>query len=272
MIRLIATDIDGTLIRSDHRTISPRNRAAFAAASEAGLLVTAISGRQPYSIAALVAGTALEGPAIGSNGSVAMNLVTRELYFEELISVAAQTRLTHQMLERFPGLLAVSVRDGGNAYLAQHGYRGQQDPGTEEAAWQVEHRYGDLDEVLAEPSVKLVLKHPVAGPSDLLAVARELDVPGVHPTVSGAAFLEVAKAGVTKASGLASVCRQLGITPDEVLAFGDNVNDCEMLRWVGHGVAMGNATPEALAAADEMTASNDEDGVAMVIERVLEAL
>ena len=73
-VRLIATDVDGTLVRSDHRTISPRNRAAFAAARQAGIDVLAISGRQPYSIGAIVAGSPLEGFVVGSNGAVAVDL------------------------------------------------------------------------------------------------------------------------------------------------------------------------------------------------------
>ncbi|WP_300082720.1 HAD family hydrolase [Propioniciclava sp.] len=269
MIRLIATDVDETLIQSDHHTISARTRAAFAAAVDAGITVTAISGRQPYSIAALVEGTVLAGPAIGSNGSVAMNLVSGELYFEELIDVDAQTTLARAMAERCSGLLAVSVRNGGNLYVAQHGYVGQQDPGAQQVAWPVEHRWADLSDVLAEPSVKLVLKHPTRTPDELYAAARELAVPGCHPTISGADFLEVAREGVTKASGLAKVCAHLGIEASEVVAFGDNINDVEMLTWAGHGVAMGNARPEARAAADEVTLSNDDDGVAVVIERLL---
>ena len=75
MIRLIATDVDETLIQSDHHTISARTRAAFAAAVDAGITVTAISGRQPYSIAALVEGTVLAGPAIGSNGSAVFTVI-----------------------------------------------------------------------------------------------------------------------------------------------------------------------------------------------------
>lgn len=161
----------------------------------------------------------------------------------------------------------MSVRDGGNTYIAQHGYRGQQDPGAENAAWNVVHRWTDVDEVLAEPSVKLVLKHEDAAGGTLRRRTRA-GVEGCQPTISGAEF-EVARAGVTKATGLARVCAHLGIDASEVVAFGDNVNDVEMLTWAGHGVAMGNGRPEAMAAAAEVTASNDDDGVAVIVERLL---
>lgn len=268
-IRLIATDLDGTIVRSDHRTLSPRTRAAFAAAREAGLVVVAISGRQPYSIGAIVAGTAPDGLTIGSNGSVAVDLRERSILFEELIEVDAQWALATQMLEAFPDARVVSVRDGGNSYVAQHGYVGERDPGAEDARWLVTHRETSLAEVLEVPSVKLVVRDPGTTPEELLAVSRELAVPGVHPTISGAPFLEVARSGVSKASALARVAARLGIDASEVIAFGDNTNDVEMLTWAGTGVAMANATASALAAADEVTLGNDADGVAVVIERLL---
>ena len=72
-----------------------------------------------------------------------------------------------------------------------------------------------------------------------------------------------------KGSGVAHLCERLGVERDDVVAFGDGLNDHEMLRWAGHGVAMGNADPSTRAIVDEVTASNDLDGVAMVVERLL---
>lgn len=268
-VRLIATDVDGTLVRSDHVTISPRNRAAFAAARASGIEVVAISGRQPYSIGAIVAGSPLEGPVIGSNGAVAVDLATREVYFEELLDLQAQWSMAQAMREAFPRVLMVSVRAAGNEYVAQHGYTGEKDPGAENALWPVTHRFAALDEVLAEPSLKLVIRDDAVPAEELLAVARDLAVPGCLPITSGAPFLEVGRAGVSKATALERYCAARGIAAEEVVAFGDNNNDAAMLRWVGRGVAMANATPEALAAADEVTLHHDEDGVAAVIEELL---
>lgn len=270
-VRLIATDVDGTLVRSDHRTISPRNRAAFAAARQAGIDVLAISGRQPYSIGAIVAGSPLEGFVVGSNGAVAVDLANRHVLFEELLDVDAQRTLAHAMLAEFPEARVVSVRSAGNEYVAQHGYVGEQDPGAENALWPVVHRFAHLDEVLAEPSVKLVIRHPDhrVEPEFMLEVARDLHVPGVHPTTSGAPFLEVGRAGVSKATALARFAADRGIEASGVVAFGDNLNDVEMLAWAGLGVAMGNGVPGAIEAADEIALTNDADGVAVVIERLL---
>ena len=80
-------------------------------------------------------------------------------------------------------------------------------------------------------------------------------------------LLEISAVGVSKASGLATVCADLGVTADQVVAFGDMPNDLPMLAWAGLGVAVANAHPEVLAAADEVTARNDDDGVAQVLDR-----
>jgi len=82
-------------------------------------------------------------------------------------------------------------------------------------------------------------------------------------------LLEIAAAGVTKASGLAELAASHGITPDEVAAIGDMPNDVPMLQWAGASYAVANAHPAALAAADEVLASNDEDAVAVLIETLL---
>lgn len=267
-IRLIATDLDGTLLRSD-RTISARNRAAFASARRAGIDVLAISGRQPYSMAAIVSDTPLDGAVVGSNGSVAMDLRTGEVLFEETLDVDAQRAIVAGMLRHFPDVKVYSVRNAGNLYVLQHGYDGEGDPGADLARWPVVRRHAQLDEVLSEPSVKLAMRDPEVPTDDLLALARELEVPGAFPTTSGASFLEVGRAGISKATALARLAQQRGYTADQVVAFGDNNNDAEMLAWAGFGVAVANAAPAALAVADEVTAGHDDDGVAQVIERLL---
>lgn len=267
-IRLIATDVDGTLLTSGHE-ISPRTLAAFEAARDAGVAVVAASGRQPYSIGAIVRDTVLAGSVIGSNGAVAVELATREVLFEETIDVDAQRGFAEQMLERFPKLRFASVRSAGDEYVAEHEYAGLEDPGAELALWPVSHRRGSLDDVLARPSLKLVMRDDVTSPEKLLVVARRLGIDGVHPTTSGAPFLEAGRAGVSKATAVRRFSEARGIEAGEVVAFGDNVNDIEMLEWAGLGVAMGNGAPATKAAADRVTATNDADGLAMIIEELL---
>lgn len=101
---------------------------------------------------------------------------------------------------------------------------------------------------------------------DLAAGLQALVPAGANATTSGVDFLEITPAGGDKGSALARLCAELGISADEVVAFGDNHNDITMLEWAGRGVAMGNAVETVKAVANEVTAHNDDFGVALVLE------
>lgn len=266
MIRLIATDIDGTLINTSRR-LSPRTLDALAAARDAGIHIVPSSGRQPFSIKEVLGHTWVgRGIVIGANGAVGYNLGTEEVLFETVIGVEAQRALFYALRERFPSIVCVSVRDAGATFWPEAGYVGMMDPGDHGREGRLKHY--PLDEVLGAPSVKLVIRGLDVSPEELRAAAEELAIPGVQASTSGAPFLEVAAEGVTKAEGLQRLCGALDVDREEVVAFGDNNNDVEMLQWAGWGVAMGNALPEVAALADETTATNDEDGLAVVLERL----
>jgi HAD superfamily hydrolase (TIGR01484 family) len=105
---------------------------------------------------------------------------------------------------------------------------------------------------------------------DLLAAVQELDDGGAFTfTTSGGDFVEIMAAGVTKAFALEQLCVDLGIDQRHVVAVGDQPNDLPMLTWAGRGVAMGNSHPLVLAAVDERTATNADDGLALVLESLL---
>lgn len=265
-LRLVATDLDGTLLRDD-RSVSPRTRAALGAVREAGVLVVPVTARQPVGVRHIAAEAGFTEWAVCSNGALGVHLTTGERLFEEPIAVAAQQRLVAALAEQVPGLLHVSVRDGGEGFVAQEGYAAL--ASFEDHKRDVSSMHGhELAEVLAEPSLKLVVRHPDLGVHQLLEAARALGHDDVALTHSGAPFLEVMAASVSKAWGVARLCERLGIEADEVVAFGDAPNDVELLAWAGHGVAVANAVPEAVAVADEVTASNEQDGVALVLERL----
>ncbi|MBB6016195.1 Cof-type HAD-IIB family hydrolase [Deinococcus radiopugnans] len=266
-IRLIATDLDGTLLRPD-LSVSPRTRRALDAARAAGLLVVPVTARQPRGVRRIAEAAAFTGWALCGNGAHGVHLTTGEVLFEAHVEVAAQRALAEALSGRLPGVLFVSVRRGGEVFVAQKGYAElahfedhKREPG--------EMGRHQLDDVLAEPSLKFIVRHPALTPRELLAEVQALALGGYAVTHSGAPFLEVLAEGVSKAWGLSRLCETLGIAREEVLAFGDAPNDAEMLAWAGRGVAMANAEPEALAAADEITLSNAEDGVAAVIEQLL---
>ncbi|CAM3325243.1 Hydrolase [Deinococcus saxicola] len=266
-IRLIATDLDGTLLRPD-LSVSPRTRRALDTARAAGIVVVPVTARQPRGVQGIAEAASFSEWALCGNGAYGVHLGTGEVLFEVHVEAAAQRALAEALSERVPGVLFVSVRQGGEVYLAQAGY-------ADIAGFGDHHREPadlgsfPLDEVLAEPSLKLIVRHPALTPRELLLEVQALNLGGHAVTHSGSPFLEVLAEGVSKAWGLAKLCGTLGIAQAEVLAFGDAPNDAEMLQWAGRGVAMANAEAEALAAADEMTLSNAQDGVAVVIEELL---
>ncbi|MGM1018669.1 MAG: HAD family hydrolase [Actinomycetota bacterium] len=268
-VRLIATDLDGTLLGADS-TVSARSRRALNAACAAGIVVVPVTARQPIGLQQIAAGAGFQDWAICGNGAFAIHLGTRELLYQRAVAVEAQRALATALVARISGLLFASVRDAGETFVAQHGYA--------EIARLIDHKrppesMGGVtrDEVLAEPSLKLVIRHPELTPGEILTHIAQLDLPGFESTLSGAPFVEVMDAGVTKAWGLEQLCGHLGIGAHEVIAFGDAPNDLEMLRWAGRGIAMGNADTLVQDAADEVGPPHTDDGVARVIERLLTA-
>ena len=120
------------------------------------------------------------------------------------------------------------------------------------------------------PVVKLMVRHPQSSPEALFAAVTTAAA-GRVAIIGPADLIEISGAGVTKQSTLTELCARLGVAADEVIAFGDMPNDLGTLMWAGRGVAVANADPEVLAAAREVTASNDADGVALVLESLAQS-
>jgi hydroxymethylpyrimidine pyrophosphatase-like HAD family hydrolase len=210
--RMVATDLDGTVVRSDG-TISARTRSALGAADAAGAVIVLVTGRPP------------------------------------------------RWLEGIADAFAVERADAGFLHEAAYHPRWDSDQQIIQA---------EIDSLLAEPAAKMLARHGSFDADDLLAAARaavgdEAVATLTHSSRDG--LLEISAAGVSKASALADLAAQHGISAAEVIAFGDMPNDLPMLAWAGHSVAVANAHPEVLEAADEVTARNDDDGVARVLER-----
>ena len=270
VIRLIATDLDGTLLDSAG-AVSPRTRSALDAARDAGIATIPVTARQPIGLRPIAEQAGFTDWALCGNGAYGVHLATGEHLFAEEIPADVQRDLADALLASIPELVFASVRDAGEGFVAQDGYAAlaqlsdhKRDPLTMGAV--------PLAEVVGTPSLKLVIRHPSVPIAEIYQAVLALSLGGFEATLSGAPFVEVMAEGVTKATGLAHVCTRLGIDRTEVLAFGDALNDLEMLNWAGHGVAVANAIPEVRDAADEITASNADDGVAQVIERVIERM
>ena len=122
---------------------------------------------------------------------------------------------------------------------------------------------------VSEPVSKLIVQHPNLSQDDLHTLVRSICGDEATATISGKQLVEISGAGVTKAYALRALREQLGVTPNAVVAFGDMPNDIPMLEWAGRSIAVANAHPDVIQVADEVTGSNDDDGVATALERLL---
>ncbi len=267
-IRLIATDLDGTLLRND-KTISPRTAEAIRLAHEAGVQVVAATGRYLASLPNILTPVGVDY-AVTSNGAQCYRLSTTELLFEDTISTTAAAQIMAHLAAHFPDSRAEVATGDGWTHYAQPGYP-ELLSDVERRNFPIEYRVLTDLEAIDRPLIKLTARHPSLRPEVLLDSLLASGLTGFHPTTSGGPILEVSGPGITKAHGVARLAGLLGLEAPQVMAVGDARNDVEMLAWAGIGVAMGNAVPEAIEAADRSTASNQEDGLALAIETLLAA-
>ena len=267
-IKLIASDLDGTLLHLN-KEVTPRTTAAIRAAFEAGLVVVAATGRQVTQVPEPVLASGIRY-IVASNGAIGVDLADGTILFERLLAPQVAAAIVAHLTAELEGVRFSAVRDGGARHAAEPGYLDLVKP-VERKQWIELIEPASLAEVVAQPTLKLTVRHPTLSADDLLAVMDASGLTGFHATTSGAPFLEIQGAGVTKATGVARLCGLLGFDASEVMSAGDARNDVELLEWAAFGVAMGNAVPAAIAAADWTTTRNDEDGLAIVIEQVLEA-
>ncbi|MEV7288217.1 Cof-type HAD-IIB family hydrolase [Streptomyces sp. NPDC093252] len=268
--RLIATDLDGTLLRDD-KSVSPRTVAALAAAEEAGIEVFFVTGRPARWMDVVSDHVHGHGLAICGNGAAVVDLHG---------GPGAHRFVTVRDLARDNALDAVRLlRDAapGTVYAVEQTYGFNQEPDYPKLHMEIPDVRAPAEVLLrgdapgaSEPVLKILAHHPTLDPDVFLALARTAIGDRANVTRSSpSALLEISGPGVSKASTLALCCAERGISPEEVVAFGDMPNDVEMLTWAGRSYAMGNAHPEVIAAASGRTVANNEDGVAVIIERML---
>ncbi|GAB2575393.1 HAD family hydrolase [Streptomyces capparidis] len=265
--RLIATDLDGTLLRSD-KTVSPRTVAALAAAEDAGIEVFFVTGRPARWMGLVSRYTARHGIAICANGAAVHDLRRDRLVDVHPLAPGDALAVVRALHAEIPDAAFAVERTEGFGY--EPGYPVQETWATPDSP------VAPVEELLAigsrGPVLKLLARHPSMDPDGFLAVARR--AAGKHAEFTRSApvaLLEISARGVSKATTLARCCAGLGIEPSQVVAFGDMPNDLEMLAWAGTSYAVANAHPEVLAATTHRTAANDDDGVARVIESLLGA-
>jgi Cof subfamily protein (haloacid dehalogenase superfamily) len=268
-IKLIATDLDNTLLTSTKK-VTDRTAAVIRAAHDAGLVMVVATGRYLASLPQPLLETEIDYGVI-SNGSLGYDFAQQKVLFLELLDTKTQARLVEALSARFPGIIFGATRSASDVFCTDRSYVDM----MPEREWLHDRRkfvFADVATIISEPATKLIARHRDIHQDVLLAYLNDSGLSGFHASTSGAPFVEIAAAGVTKASGLARICEMLGIRQSEVIAVGDAKNDVEMLQWAGMGVAVENAVPEAKAAANLSIPNSDEDGLARFIEHCLSQL
>jgi Cof subfamily protein (haloacid dehalogenase superfamily) len=263
---LIASDVDGTLLDPQDR-ITPRTREAILAAVASGAQFVLATGRPPRWIPPVVEQLGFAPMAVCANGAVVYDAANDRVISARELSVDLLTALAEIAARVVPGAGLAAERVGRSAHdTATPQFVSA--PGYEHAWLNPDNTEVSYEDLLSAPAVKLLVRKPGIPSSELAAVlAKHVGVLGDITYSTNDGLVEVSSIGISKAVGVQEIARPLQIAAEDVVAFGDMPNDVPMLLWAGLGVAMGNAHPEAMAAANEVTAPNGDDGLARVLER-----
>jgi hydroxymethylpyrimidine pyrophosphatase-like HAD family hydrolase len=257
---LVATDLDGTIVREDG-TISDRTVAAFARVEAAGSRFVLVTGRPPRVMKDIAGAFGHRGTALCANGALAYDMRADTVTALHLIPAAVLAVATAALRAAVPGIgIAIEYPDGRAA-----------DELFQAISWEINDaipRPGDAA-LLGKPASKLLGRHLGYGCDDLLALA----LPAIGGLVSvshsnGKGLIEASAIGISKATVVSELAARHGIGRESVIAFGDMPNDLPLLTWAGTSCAVANAHPDVLAAATHVIGSNDDDGVAAYLEKL----
>jgi len=253
--QVVALDIDGTLV--DHAGVLPeRVRRSVRRVVAAGVPVVLTTGRGWHATRPVFEQLGLPaGPAVASNGAVTVS-------FPPFILEQALTFDPAEVIARV-------LREHPSAALAAevigHGYRVTKQFPVGDLSGEIEQV--SVDDLAGSDIPRLVVRDPLASDAEFIRLAERIGLQGVSYSVGWSAWLDIAPAGVNKATALADVVAGLGYGAADVLAIGDGRNDVEMLGWAGRGVALGDGSAEAQAAADHVTGRFADGGTAQELDR-----
>lgn len=284
MIKLIATDMDGTLLNAAHE-ITPENQEAIKFAQEHGITVVIATGRAFYEANAPVLETDLKVPYICLNGAevrdetfnimstshlnhslvnkITSTLKKENIYYQVYTNRGIYTEDPQRDLEIY---IDIAERAGQKADVEKikNSIQKRMDNGT----LKVVDNYDKIEDIPGELIMKILAFDPDIGKIDL--VGQELaKSPNLAVSSSSRGNLEITHSDAQKGIALSTIAKQLGIDLNDVMALGDNLNDVSMLKRVGYPVAMDNATPEVKTVAKYVTDSNENSGVGKAIMKFL---
>ena len=258
--QVVATDLDGTLLRSDG-SLSDRTRAAIAAAEDAGIPTLFVTGRPPRRLDGLADAVGGHGLAICGNGAFVYDVAARQVVAAHGHDEELMASLVADLRSAVPGIVFAVERADGMGREAEF-------VSSDDAPDR--RTIGTFEQITTAPVGKLLARLPGVAHDDFMRDVLAVVDGRAELAYSGVVGLaEMTPRGITKASGLATWCDEHGIAADDVWACGDMPNDLPMLAWSGRGFAIGNAHPDVLAAASDVLASNDDDGVAQLLESLI---
>jgi Cof subfamily protein (haloacid dehalogenase superfamily) len=258
--RLVATDLDGTLVRSDG-SVSASTRSVLTALEESGVPLVFVTGRPLRWMEEIFEHVGEHGLAIVSNGGLVWDVHEHRPWRQRTFDRDAVLAVARAIRDHVPGSTFAIETLGGTSleddYLERHPVPDRSPRGPLEAI------------VVGDDTIKLLARHEELAPQEFWDLAAEaVDDRAVITWSSTSTMLEISAPGVTKASTLAIVAEELGVEAADVVAFGDMPNDLPMLEWAGTSYAVANAHPEVLAAADHVAPHHDEDGVAVTLAAI----
>lgn len=272
-VKLIMTDLDGTLFKDDHESISQRNVDALKKAQENGIKICIATGRTKSLLFDALSHVPFADYIITSNGAVTYDAQTDGIITSQLLSADKSKKIfkiinNHSLTseiyfegECFLDSYSAKLYNYGN--ISAHYLKVLKDKANV---------VPDLSEHIGEKGVEKINIMRIVG-SELQKVKDSIrSIGGIYVTSSIPENLEMNNINSNKGYALSALCKIIGISENEVMAFGDSGNDCEMLRTAGYSFATANAWEEAKKAAKSVTLSNEDDGVAVQIEKYLESI
>ena len=261
-VALVISDVDGTLVTTDKR-LTERTRAAVAELRRRNIGFTIVSSRPPFGMRMLIEPLRLDLPFAAFNGGV--------------ITDSDQSPLEERMIGVEPARAAVELFDaaGVGTWLFTTGSWLARDPNA---------AYVDRERstVLTEPEIVASFAPYLDRAAKIVGVSADFArLAALEETarerLSGRAtvarsqlyYLDVTPHGTNKGTAVAALCRRLGVSPERLVTLGDMENDMPMFRAAGFSVAMGNASDAVKGAARAVTLSNDQDGFAHAVERLI---
>jgi hydroxymethylpyrimidine pyrophosphatase-like HAD family hydrolase len=260
---LVALDIDGTLLTWGGTLPRSAERAVARVIAEPSLELVLATGRSAHSAMGVARRIGfVDGWAVCSNGSVTVRLdpdlpegwrVTDSVTFDPASAIAA-------IRGRFP-TARLAVEDVGRGFLVSDHFPAGELDGTVTVV--------SDQELASRPVTRVILRETELDPDAIDALVEEVKLPDVTYAVGWTGWVDLNPPGVSKASALETVRRLVGVAPERTVAIGDGGNDISMLRWAGRGVAMGDARPDVIAAADEVTGTVEQHGLARALETLV---